>query len=98
MKTRVRSKLAEIRGSRGIAGAEIAKRVGGTRQTIYAIEAGNYVPNTEVALPLARELEVQVAEMFTLAQAESDGAASLPAEYLSPSKASKGQAVRLGQV
>jgi molybdate-binding protein/DNA-binding XRE family transcriptional regulator len=98
MKNRVRSKLAEIRSSRGIAAAEIAKRVGVTRQTIYAIEAGNYVPNTEVALRLARELEVPVEELFTLAQADSAGAATLPAEYLSPSKASKGQAVRLGQV
>ncbi len=98
MKNRVRSKLAEIRSSRGVAAAAIAKRVGVTRQTIYAIEAGNYVPNTEVALRLARELEVPVEELFTLAEAESSGAVSLPAEYLSPSKASKGQAVRLGQV
>ena len=98
MKNRVRSKLAEIRGSRGIAAAAIAKRVGVTRQTIYAIEAGNYVPNTEVALRLARELEVSVEELFTLAQSETPGAVSMPAEYLSPSKANKGQAVRLGQV
>jgi molybdate-binding protein/DNA-binding XRE family transcriptional regulator len=98
MKNRVSSKLAGIRNSRGIAAADIAKRVGVTRQTIYAIEAGNYVPNTEVALRLARELEVPVEELFTLAHAESAGAASLPAEYLSPSKAGKGQAVRLGQV
>jgi putative molybdopterin biosynthesis protein len=98
MKNRVRSKLADIRNSRGIAASAIAKRVGVTRQTIYAIEAGNYVPNTEVALRLARELEVSVEELFTLAHAESAGAASLPAEYLSPARASKGQAVRLGQV
>ena len=90
--------MAEIRGSRGIAAAEIAKRVGVTRQTIYAIEAGNYVPNTEVALRLARELEVPVEELFSLAQADVAGAASLPAEFLSPSKATRGQAVRLGQV
>jgi len=98
MKNKVRSKLAEIRNSRGVAAAEIAKRVGVTRQTIYAIEAGNYVPNTEVALRLARELEVPVEELFSLASADVAGAASLPAEYLSPSKAGKGQAVRLGQV
>src|SRR5438477_30205 len=41
MKTSVRSKLAEIRSSRGVAAAEIAKRVGVTRQTIYAIEEAN---------------------------------------------------------
>jgi len=98
MKNRVRSKVAEIRTSRGIAAADIAKRVGVTRQTIYAIEAGNYVPNTEVALRLARELEVPVEELFTLAQPALAGTASLPAEYLSPSKANKGQAVCLAQV
>ncbi len=37
-----------------------------SRQTIYAIEAGTYVPNTEVALNLARELEVTVDELFSL--------------------------------
>jgi len=98
MKSKVRSKLGDIRNSRGIAAAEIAKRVGVTRQTIYAIEAGTYVPNTEVALRLAKELEVPVEELFSLGQSESAGVASLPAEYLSPSKGGKGQAVRLGQV
>src|SRR5678815_673725 len=98
MKNRVRSKLAEIRTSRGLSAAEIAKRVGVTRQTIYAIEAGNYVPNTEVALRLARELEVSVEELFALDQRREQGVASLPAEYLGSAKGSKGQAVRLGQV
>jgi molybdopterin molybdotransferase/putative molybdopterin biosynthesis protein len=98
MKNRVRSKLSEIRTSRGLSAAEIAKRVGVTRQTIYAIEAGNYVPNTEVALRLARELEVSVEELFALDQRLEQGVASMPAELLSTSKAAKGQAVRLGQV
>jgi molybdate-binding protein/DNA-binding XRE family transcriptional regulator len=98
MKTRVRSKLAEIRSRRGVAAAEIARRVGVTRQTIYAIEAGNYVPNTEVALRLARELEVSVEDLFALDQLRDQGVASMPAEFLSASKAARGQAVRLGQV
>lgn len=98
MKNRVRSKLAEIRASRGISAAEMAKRVGVTRQTIYAIEAGNYVPNTEVALRLAQELEVSVEELFALDRQREQGIASMAAELLSTSKASKGQAVRLGQV
>lgn len=98
MKNRVQSKLADIRNSRGISAADIAKRVGVTRQTIYAIEAGNYVPNTEVALRLARELEVPVEELFSLSQSEARGVAAMPAEHLSPTKADKGQAVRLGQV
>ena len=58
MKTRVKNRLAQIRKSRGIGAADLALRVEVSRQTIYAIEAGTYVPNTEVALHLARELGV----------------------------------------
>ena len=98
MKSHVLSKLSEIRTLRGMAAAELAKRVGVTRQTIYAIEAGNYVPNTEVALRLAHELEVPVGDLFTLAQPEAKGVNALRAEYLSPQKPKSGQAVRLARV
>ena len=47
---RVQNNLAAIRKARGVGAAELAKKVGVTRQTIYAIEAGNYVPNTEVTM------------------------------------------------
>ena len=65
-KTRVENRLAEIRKSRGVGASDLARRVDVSRQTIYAIEAGTYVPNTEVALNLARELEVTVDELFSL--------------------------------
>ena len=53
---RVQTNLATIRKRRGVGASELAKKVGVTRQTIYAIEAGTYVPNTEVTLncPLPR--------------------------------------------
>jgi molybdate-binding protein/DNA-binding XRE family transcriptional regulator len=98
MKNQVRSRLSEIRTHRGMAAADVAKRVGVTRQTIYAIEAGNYVPNTEVALKLAQELEVSVEELFSLAQQDSKGVDALAAEYLGSAKPRSGQAVRLGHV
>src|ERR1022692_4757495 len=56
--TRIENLLAKIRKGRGVGAADLARRVGVSRQTIYAIEAGTYVPNTEVALNLARALEV----------------------------------------
>lgn len=40
-----------------------------SRQTIYAMEAGSYVPNTAVALRLSRILEVPVEELFHLEEA-----------------------------
>ena len=62
----VQNRLSEIRQARGFGAAELAKAGGVTRQTIYAIEAGAYVPNTAVALRLARALEVRVEELFSL--------------------------------
>jgi molybdopterin molybdotransferase/putative molybdopterin biosynthesis protein len=62
----IHSRLAEIRQQRGVAAAELARRAGVSRQTVYAMEAGSYVPNTAVALRLARILEVRVEELFHL--------------------------------
>jgi molybdate-binding protein/DNA-binding XRE family transcriptional regulator len=58
--------LAAHRQKRGFSAAELAERTGISRQTIYAMEAGSYVPNTVVALRLARILEVSVEDLFSL--------------------------------
>lgn len=41
-----------------------------SRQTIYAIEDGSFVPNTAIALRLARALDVNVEEIFALDEPE----------------------------
>src|SRR5258708_35721552 len=61
-----RTQLSEIRQQRGISAAHLARLAGVSRQTIYAIEAGDYVPNTTLALQLAKLLEVRAEELFTL--------------------------------
>src|SRR5262252_8717175 len=94
----IQTKLAGIRKTRGIGAAELAKRAGVTRQTIYAIEAGTYVPNTEVALRLARELEVTVEELFSLAGDREDVATTITAEYLGQNEPASGQAVRVSRI
>ena len=66
MDHQIQNQLSSIRQSRGLGAADLARRVGVSRQTIYAIEAGSFVPNTEVALKLARELEVSVEDLFSL--------------------------------
>lgn len=58
--------LAEWRKRRGFAVADLAGRIGVSRQTIYAIEAGTYVPNTTVSLHLAQVLETSVEKLFAL--------------------------------
>jgi molybdate-binding protein/DNA-binding XRE family transcriptional regulator len=79
--------------------SELARRIDVTRQTVYAIEAGSYMPNTEVALRIARELEVPVEELFQLAEERrADDADVIPSEYLSGMKPEKGQAVRACKV
>ena len=59
--------LAELRQKRGLSAAQLARLAGSSRQTIYAMEAGSYVPNTALALRLARVLEVSVEDLFWLA-------------------------------
>ena len=97
-KTRVQSRLAEIRKSRGVGASDLARRVRVSRQTIYAIEAGTYVPNTEVALNLARELEVTVDELFLLQDVIPKAPESLASEVLSAGPSVKGQPVRVCQI
>jgi len=72
---RVQNNLADLRQKRGLAAAELASRIGVTRQTVYAMEAGSYVPNTLVALKTAQVLGVQVEDLFRI---EDD---VLPARY-----------------
>jgi putative molybdopterin biosynthesis protein len=62
----VRTNLQEIRKARGVSAADLARGIGVSRQTIYAIEDGSYVPNTTVSLQLARALEVTVEELFSI--------------------------------
>ena len=97
-KTRIENRLGQIRKNRGIGASDLARRVNVSRQTIYAIEAGTYVPNTEVALHLARELEVSVDELFALSPGSQKSPETLTTEVLSASVPTKGQPVRICQI
>lgn len=96
--TRVRNQLASVRRNRGVSASDLACRVGVSRQTIYAIEAGAFVPNTEVTLRLARSLEVAVENLFLLEDDTTTPLESLSSEFLSPTATEKGQPVRICQV
>ena len=52
----------------------MARRVGVSRQTIYAIEDARFIPNTTVSLQLARALEVSVGELFSITEEEGTDA------------------------
>jgi putative molybdopterin biosynthesis protein len=94
----VANRLAELRQARGVAAAALARQVGVSRQTIYAIETGTYVPNTQVALCLARALSVPVEELFSLRLESAPPAAPVSADLLSAAPVAAQQPVRVCQV
>src|SRR5579871_5323528 len=76
----IANRLAAHRQKRGLSAVALAQAAGISRQTIYAIESGSYVPNTAVALRLARALEAGVEDLFSLAP--DAPAAPLPLEQV----------------
>jgi molybdate-binding protein/DNA-binding XRE family transcriptional regulator len=95
----VRTNLAELRTKRGIPAARLAAEVGINRKTIYAIEAGTYVPNTVVSLKLARVLDTTVEELFKF-EPELETSDETAAVFILGETASlpKGQPLRLVRV
>lgn len=62
--TRVVNRLRELREAHGLTQAEVASRVGVTRQTLIAIEQSRYSPTLELAFQLARVFGVPLDEAF----------------------------------
>ena len=63
--TRVSNSIRALRFAQGeMTQAELADRVGVTRQTIIAIEQGRYSPSLEMAFQIARALNVRLDEVF----------------------------------
>jgi putative transcriptional regulator len=50
--------------------AELADKVGVTRQTIIAIEQGRYSPSLEMAFRIARVFDVRLEEVFQYPEEE----------------------------
>ncbi|MEA2639241.1 MAG: molybdopterin molybdotransferase [Chloroflexota bacterium] len=65
------NRVRQVRQASEISQAQLAERAGLTRQAISGIEGGRYVPNTTVALRLARALSCTVEELFLLPRTES---------------------------
>ena len=63
--TRVTNDIRRLRfASREMTQAELAQRVGVTRQTIIAIEQGRYSPSLEMAFQIAQALDAPFDEVF----------------------------------
>lgn len=59
-----RNGVRSARLARDLTQAGLAERVGVTRQTVVAIEAGDYAPSVYLALALAQCLDRTVEELF----------------------------------
>lgn len=66
MDERLTTTMKLERTKRALTQAELADLAGVTRKSINAIETGNMVPSTILALKLARALGVTVDELFAL--------------------------------
>jgi putative transcriptional regulator len=62
--TRVTNSIRVIREEAGLTQAELARRVGVTRQTLIAIEQGRYSPTLELAFQLSRVFGVGIDDVF----------------------------------
>ena len=66
--TRVTNSIRPLRFANGeMTQADLADRVGVTRQTIIAIEQGKYSPTLEMAFRIARVFRVPLDEVFQYA-------------------------------
>lgn len=60
--TKVTNNIRALRGD--MTQAELASKLGVTRQTVIAIEQGKYSPSLELAFQLARTLGVRLDDVF----------------------------------
>lgn len=54
------------RALKNITQEDLAKKIGVSRQTINAMEAGKYVPSTVLALKISKYFDKKVEEIFEL--------------------------------
>lgn len=62
----MKNKLKVQRAMHNYTQAELAEKIGVTRQSINAIEKGKYVPSTVLALKIAKLFNESVENIFTL--------------------------------
>lgn len=64
MAEKLENKVYEARTKKGITQEDLASEVGVSRQTVIAIEKGNYVPSVLLAIKIARFFKQPVDQIF----------------------------------
>lgn len=62
----IHNKVTLLRQEVGMTQEELSSRVGVTRQTIIALEKGNYVPSVLLALRIAKVFKLAVEKVFSI--------------------------------
>ena len=60
----MRNELRERRAARDWSQAELAERLGVSRQTVNAIETGKYDPSLELAFRIAKLFKARIEDLF----------------------------------
>ncbi|HWM15310.1 MAG TPA: helix-turn-helix transcriptional regulator [Microbacterium sp.] len=68
--TKVTNSIRATRESAGMTQAELARRIGVTRQTVIAIEQERYSPSLELAFQIARVFGVGLDDVFQYPRGE----------------------------
>jgi putative transcriptional regulator len=68
----IKNRLKVARAENDLSQQDLAELAGVTRQTISAVETGQYCPSTKLALILAAKLGKRVDELFYLVEEGSD--------------------------
>ncbi|BDZ60519.1 hypothetical protein Lsed01_02243 [Demequina sediminis] len=69
--TRVTNAIRALRFAHGeMTQADLAERIGVTRQTVIAIEQGRYSPSLEMAFQIARAFNVPLDDVFQYPEEE----------------------------
>lgn len=67
MKEIVKNIVYELRSEAEVTQETFAEAIGVTRQTVIAIEKGNYTPSVMLALKIARFFKKNVEDIFSIA-------------------------------
>ena len=59
------NKLKELRAAQSLTQADLAAKLGVSRQTVIAVESGRYDPSLPLAFAIARVFALPIEEIFT---------------------------------
>lgn len=69
----VKNRLKVLRAERDWTQADLAERVGISRQAVISIEKYKYTPSLELAFNLAKAFDVEVTDVFRLEEEREEG-------------------------